>query len=132
MVRLILVFLFWPVIVWFYGSIIGIIVILFVAFAEVLQRNLLWLLEVSSVMLLGYFMLKHRNALIAFFRTGKEGNRSSYLLLPTKTEQDIDATEKFVPTTNLYCYWCTAKLGIKAWERSGHYYCEKCYKKGNI
>lgn len=35
---------------------------------------------------------------------------------------------KFIPSTNLYCYWCTKKLGIRAWERSGKYYCQACYE----
>ena len=47
-------------------------------------------------------------------------------------EQEIAEDEKtleqraFIPSTNLYCYWCTKKLGIKAWENQGKYYCEEC------
>ena len=36
---------------------------------------------------------------------------------------------KFIPSTNLYCYWCTKKLGIKAWEKNGKYYCDGCIDK---
>jgi len=36
---------------------------------------------------------------------------------------------KFIPSTNLYCYWCTKKLGIKAWEKDGKYYCDGCLNK---
>lgn len=36
---------------------------------------------------------------------------------------------KFIPSTNLYCYWCTKKLGINAWEKNGKYYCSSCSKK---
>jgi len=36
---------------------------------------------------------------------------------------------KFIPSTNLYCYWCTKKLGIKAWEKKSKYYCNECSKK---
>ncbi|MBT8571770.1 hypothetical protein G6657_08820 [Polynucleobacter paneuropaeus] len=36
------------------------------------------------------------------------------------------AERKFIPSTNLYCYWCTKKLGIKAWEKNGKYYCDEC------
>lgn len=36
---------------------------------------------------------------------------------------------KFIPSTNLYCYWCTKKLGIDSWERGGKYYCKSCYEK---
>ena len=34
----------------------------------------------------------------------------------------------FTPSTNLYCYWCTKKLGLQSWERSGKYYCQSCYE----
>ena len=36
------------------------------------------------------------------------------------------AERKFIPSTNLYCYWCTKKLGIKAWEKDDKYYCDAC------
>ena len=36
---------------------------------------------------------------------------------------------KFIPSTNLYCYWCTKKLGIKAWEKNGKYYCDDCKER---
>jgi hypothetical protein len=39
------------------------------------------------------------------------------------------AERKFIPSTNLYCYWCTKKLGIKAWESNGKYYCDECNAK---
>ena len=39
------------------------------------------------------------------------------------------AERKFIPSTNLYCYWCTKKLGIKAWEKNGKYYCDECMDK---
>lgn len=42
--------------------------------------------------------------------------------LPGSTEQ------KFIPSTNLYCYWCTKKLGIRAWEMNGKYFCRDCYE----
>ena len=35
----------------------------------------------------------------------------------------------FIPSSNLYCYWCTKKLGIQSWERSGRFYCHDCYEK---
>ena len=35
----------------------------------------------------------------------------------------------FIPSTNLYCYWCTKKLGLNAWERGGKYYCDECKSK---
>lgn len=38
----------------------------------------------------------------------------------------------FVPSSNLYCYWCTKKLGLKSWELEGHYYCNSCHSSKNI
>ena len=58
-----------------------------------------------------------------------------------RATQDIEAIEvivyetpdlinsKFIPSTNLYCYWCTRKLGRQSFERNGKYFCEDCYKK---
>ena len=34
----------------------------------------------------------------------------------------------FIPSTNLYCYWCTKKLGMKAFRFSDKYYCKECYE----
>jgi hypothetical protein len=39
---------------------------------------------------------------------------------------------KFIPSTNLYCYWCTKKLGFKAWERNGMYYCDECNQRVSL
>lgn len=33
---------------------------------------------------------------------------------------------KFMPSTDLYCYWCTKKLGNKAQEKNGKFYCDEC------
>lgn len=38
-------------------------------------------------------------------------------------------TRQFEPSTSLYCYWCTKKLGIKACELSGKFYCDSCRRK---
>ena len=45
--------------------------------------------------------------------------------LPTKSWKPINSS--FVPSSNLYCYWCAKKLGLKSWESNGRYYCEGCY-----
>lgn len=37
-----------------------------------------------------------------------------------------EANTPFIPSSNLYCYWCTKKLGLKSWELGGHFYCEAC------
>jgi len=35
---------------------------------------------------------------------------------------------EWTPSTNLYCYWCTKKLGIKAWKKNEKYFCRNCYE----
>jgi hypothetical protein len=40
--------------------------------------------------------------------------------------------DDFVPSSNLYCYWCTKKLGLKSWELDGHYYCDSCHSSKNV
>ena len=51
-------------------------------------------------------------------------------LLHLEIEEEMPklAERKFLPFTNLYCYWCTKKLGIKAWEKDVKYYCQSCYQ----
>lgn len=41
-------------------------------------------------------------------------------------------TRTFIPSSNLYCYWCTKKLGLQAYEYQGKYYCDACYEKLNL
>ena len=39
---------------------------------------------------------------------------------------------KFIPSTDLYCYWCTKKLGRNAWEKGGKYYCDECKDRVDV
>lgn len=39
------------------------------------------------------------------------------------------SSRRFIPSTNLYCYWCTKKLGINAWEKEGKYFCSQCKER---
>jgi len=41
----------------------------------------------------------------------------------------IDTLRSFSPSSNLYCYWCTRKLGLQSYQFKGHYYCQSCYEK---
>ena len=45
---------------------------------------------------------------------------------PVEVNLAQNLNRKFIPSTNLYCYWCTKKLGLDAWEKGGKYYCEQC------
>lgn len=48
-----------------------------------------------------------------------------------KVSDDLPDLSKraFIPSTNLYCYWCTKKLGKQAFQRAGKYYCKECQSK---
>lgn len=74
-------------------------------------------------------------------RTAPKNNRSlknKVVFSKTRAEprastlnwKKVDAP--FVPSSNLYCYWCTKKLGLKSWELDGHYYCDSCHSSKNV
>jgi hypothetical protein len=48
---------------------------------------------------------------------------------PTKVLLEGLLERKFIPSTNLYCYWCAKKLGIDASEKDGKFYCSSCCEK---
>lgn len=48
---------------------------------------------------------------------------------PVEVSLAQNLNRKFIPSSNLYCYWCTKKLGLKAWEKDGKYYCDECKEK---
>ena len=50
----------------------------------------------------------------------------------TINQEIITSThQKFVSSTNLYCYLCTKKLGVQALELNGKYFCKKCFGEIN-
>ena len=49
---------------------------------------------------------------------------------PIAVELNDLPQRSWIPSTNLYCYWCTRKLGIQAWEKDGKYVCQECHDKG--
>lgn len=123
MLRLLLIILFWPVIVWFYATIIGIVAVIIILTADVIQKVLPYLV---GVFLLAYFSyLSFKVCRWQYSKKIKQLKRRELITAVT-----INTGDKFTPSTDLYCYWCTRKLGFKAWKKLGHYYCDECYKKG--
>ena len=45
-----------------------------------------------------------------------------------QVELNDPSQRNWIPSTNLYCYWCTKKLGLQILERAGKYYCQFCYE----
>ena len=69
------------------------------------------------------------------FRYGLISKAWKYLFSKTQARpiklELVDRPERtWVPSTNLYCYWCTRKLGVQAWEKDGKYVCQECHDKG--
>ena len=72
-------------------------------------------------------------AIYCIFRYKLIGKAWNYLLSktqakPTQVELGSLPDRSWIPSTNLYCYWCTRKLGIRAWEKDGRYFCQSCYE----
>lgn len=47
----------------------------------------------------------------------------------TTFSPSVDTLRSFSPSSNLYCYWCTRKLGLQSYKFKGRYYCQSCYEK---
>ena len=124
-----------PYIIVFYGYAFLAIIVLIVL--EWIKENLFTILVYSIPFLL----------LVAILKIGLIGNlckwikqkrsRASYSLREFQKPTLFHPSESrnprtFTPSTNLYCYWCTRKLGLQSWEKNGKYFCQNCYEKGYL
>ena len=81
-----------------------------------------------------YLVLKYKLPSRAFARIAFKREKASFKTIdwPAAPQRAPEHSTKdpsvFTPSTNLYCYWCTKKLGLQSWERSGKYYCQSCYE----
>jgi len=89
-----------------------------------------WLMFFLGLYLVAKYKLPSRAfARIAFKREKASFNTINWPAAPQSAPEDLTrAPSIFTPTTNLYCYWCTKKLGLQSWERSGKHYCQSCYE----
>lgn len=125
---LILLAILWPYLLALLGLFIAYVVLvaIFNWVAENLTLSILILLGcLGIVCVLRYRLVpKIYRHLFKFFAPGSTAvslaGHASIEGLPNLAEC------KFIPSTNLYCYWCTKKLGMKAWEKNGNYYCDGC------
>jgi hypothetical protein len=75
--------------------------------------------------------LKRRTKLTAKkYSANKKKTESYEHRAPALNWKKVNA--EFVPSSNLYCYWCTKKLGLKSWELDGRYYCDSCHSSKNV
>jgi len=101
---------------------------------EWIQANIFTILLYIAPISLLYFALRKGlvTKVIASIKDKKV--KSQYQPCEFKDEDlphDV-APKSFIPSTNLYCYWCTRKLGLQSWERGGKYYCQECYEKRRL
>ena len=117
----------WPYLLALLGIYIAYIVVLAI---------LAWIAE-NWILTMGYVV--GILAIYCIFKCGLIGRAWRYVFA-TAQPKPIEVTlgdlpdlseRKFIPSTNLYCHWCTRKLGFKAWCRSGRYYCDACIDKIN-
>ena len=126
-----------PYILVIYGY--ALLVIMVILIIEWLQEN------IQTIMLYGIpvlmMMVLIKTGLISELYQWIRAYRLNTERSDTKGSRDLPRTglfnanttgrpRAFAPSTNLYCYWCTRKLGLQSWERQGKYYCKDCYEKG--
>ena len=126
--KLILLIIFFPVIFWFYGTLFAIALVFFIFLAQFIQDNAGTLFLIGSSLYAIYLFFKFNviglvRKRFQVRRAEEEATSGWTSILKTESE------DKFVPSSNLYCYWCSRKLGIKSWEKNGKFYCDNCYLK---
>ena len=112
----------WPYIL----ALLGIYIAYMIAIAilEWIAKNWILVLTFFAAALFLYGVIRHRiiqrlwNTLVTHYHP-----ISQEVMLPEVLQRPVNS---FKPSTNLYCYWCTKKLGIKAFELNGKYYCLDC------
>lgn len=124
-----------PYIIVFYGYALLAIIVLIVL--EWIKENLFTILVYSIPLLLLVAILKFRLIGNLYKWIKQKRLRASYLLRefqePHLSQLDESGNPRtFMPSTNLYCYWCTRKLGLQSWEKNGKYFCQNCYERGQL
>ena len=122
-----LIFL-WPYIVAVIGIYLAYLVLLEVT--AWLASNWLWVGGFLCVAFVLYLAIHLRLIAHIFSWVSSKQLRSSFkkVEFPLEISPIASGDRTFTPSTDLYCYWCTKKLGLQSWERSGKYYCHSCYE----
>ena len=128
MIRLMLIILFFPAIMWFYGTIfaVGLLFLLFaIQFIETYKGEIFSFLLVIGVI---YWLIQIN--IVGKLKIRYKARRKQQEIKQVWSEVvPMPNDEKFTSSSDLYCYWCSRKLGVKGWERAGKYYCDDCYSK---
>jgi hypothetical protein len=121
-----------PYIIIFYGY--ALLALMALMILEWIRENILTiLLYVAPVVVL--IVIIKLGIPRAIYRAIKEVMNKA----PQEVESDVqpnsaftpssDTLRSFTPSTNLYCYWCTRKLGLQSFKFKGRYYCQSCHEK---
>lgn len=121
-----------PYIIIFYGYALLLLVALMIL--EWIKENIFTILAYMAPVIAIFIVIKLGipqgiyRAFRAWMRKHPKGAISD---APNETSftPSIDTLRSFSPSTNLYCYWCTRKLGLHSFKSNGRYYCQFCYEK---
>lgn len=122
----------WPYLLALLG--IYIVYLMAIAILEWIAAN--WILVMACAIGFLVMYLTYRLKLIpkGFNRIKNSWNPRSMESLIEGSElmtlaEEGESPRKFVPSSNLYCYCCTRKLGLQTFEGKGKYFCKDCYEK---
>ena len=121
-----------PYIIIFYGY--ALLALIALMILEWIKENLLTILAYTAPVIALYIVIK-LGIPQRIYRTIKASmrKRPEEAVLDVQNEMtftpSIDTLRSFSPSTNLYCYWCTRKLGLQSFKFKGRYYCQSCYEK---
>ena len=133
LISLVLLVVLWPYILAAFGLVI--VYLLLVALLDWVNTHflvtLLWVGGVLGIYLIFKLHLIGRSIRWASNRFHRSQAKKEWTAIDELIEEEgpCESPRKFIPSTNLYCYWCTKKLGAKSWEKDGKYYCQHCYEK---
>ena len=121
-----------PYIIIFYGY--ALLVLIALMILEWIKENILTILAYTAPVIALYIVIKlgvPQGIYRAFRAWMRNHPKEAISDVPNETPftPSIDTLRSFSPSTNLYCYWCTRKLGLQSFKSKGRYYCQSCYEK---
>lgn len=115
----------WPYLMALFGIYIAYIIAMVIL--EWLATHWIFSLTCTASLLMVYLVLRFRLIQRGIQRIQQSRNIVGANELSVNPE--LRPVSRFIPSTNLYCYWCTKKLGLQAHEYQGKFYCDSCNKK---
>jgi len=109
----------------------------YILFLELLAWVALnWVLvSVCLIAILTFYMvIRYKLARRIYAQIAAKRIRTSFestalpLVASSVISSALERSSIFKPSTDLYCYWCTKKLGLQSWQRAGKFYCQSCYE----